>query len=242
LSYRDPIVGQDRLDVSDCIVAVVKDRRRERRVCASMKRLRQVTRRRGSAAGDHRHVDRRADRRQQGEVVAFSGAIAIPAGQKDLTGAAHLRLLCPGDGIFARAIPSGSHHDLPSITRCCAGCIQRQHHTLSPKLVGQLGEQIRARDRRGVDADLVRSGGEQLSGVLDCADPTADGQRNVHHRANGPNGLDRCCSALRCRGNIEQNQLIGALLRVEFGALCRIARITQPLKLDAFYDSSIPNV
>src|SRR6202011_405212 len=70
---------------------------------------------------------------------------------------------------------------VPARLRAPPAGIDGDHHALAPELVGQFGDEIRSVDGSRVDPHLVRPRPEQLPGVLDGADPSADGEGDEDH-------------------------------------------------------------
>ena len=74
----------------------------------------------------------------------------------------------------------GEHLEARWPSRIAAAGVDGDDDALGAELVGDLGHQLGSVDRRGVHADLVGTGPEQATGVLDAAHAAADGERDEH--------------------------------------------------------------
>ena len=108
----------------------------------------------GAAAGDHRHVDRRAHRRDQLEVVAVLGAVGVHRVQQDLARAQLGRRAAPTRPRRCRCRAGRRAWSPRTRTRCAAPSAQRrasdrQHQHLAAEPVGDLARSAPAgRSRR----------------------------------------------------------------------------------------------
>ena len=178
------------------------------------------------ARGDHRDRDRVGHRAGQRQVVAVGGAVAIHAREQHLPRPALGRLARPGDGVapLDRGAPAV---DVDVVALGAAPGVDRDHHALGAEDVGELGDQLRAGERRRVDRDLVGAGVEHRLGVGDRADPAPDHERD-EDVVGGPAGElgDRVAPLVR-RRDVEEDELVGALAVVALGELDRVARVAQ---------------
>ena len=94
----------------------------------------------------------------------------------------------------------------------------------------------------GVDRDLVGAGLEQGAGVLDRADAAADRERNAQARAHALHRLNLVAAALGRGRDVQDHDLVRALVLVQNGALGRIAGIAQPLEADALDHAAVADV
>ena len=103
--------------------------------------------------------------------------------------------------------------------------VDRDHDALGAEDVGELGDQVRARQRRGVDRDLVGAGVEHRLGVADRADPAADRERDEDVVGGPARELgDRVALFVR-GGDVEEDELVGALGVVALRELDRVAGV-----------------
>ena len=105
-------------------------------------------------------------------------------------------------------------------------------------MVGELAEQLRPGQRRGVDRDLVGAGVEHRLRVLDRADPAADRERDEDVVGGAPGELDDRLALLVRGGDVEEDELVGALGVVALGQLDRVARVAQADEVRALDDAA----
>jgi hypothetical protein len=215
--------------------AVVEDRGAEDGVGVAIgDRLVEVHERAGAAGGDHRHGDRVGDRPRQRDVVAVAGAVAVHAGQQDLPRPQLDALDRPRDGL-APLDPLAAAVDVDAPAVSLALRVDRQHHALGAEVVGQLGQQLGPRQRRGVDRDLVGPRVEHRLRVPDGADSAADRERDEDVVGGPPRQLDDGVALLVRGGDVEEDQLVGALGVVALGQLDRVARVAQADEVGALH-------
>ena len=94
---------------------------------------------------------------------------------------------------------------------CPALGVDREHDALGAELGRQLVEQLRARERRRVDRDLVGAGVEHRLGVGDRADPAADRERDEDVVGGAPGQVDDRLALVRGGGDVEEHELVGAV-------------------------------
>ena len=105
--------------------------------------------------------------------------------------------------------------------------IDRDHHALGAEDLGELADQLRARERRRVDRDLVGSGVEDGLGVGDRPDAAADRERDEDVVGGSPGERDDRVAPLVRGGDVEEDELVCALGVVALGELDRVARVAQ---------------
>jgi hypothetical protein len=123
-----------------------------------------------------------------------------------------------------------------------AHSVDRDDHRLRAEAPRQLGHELRPRDGRGVDRHLVRPGAEERIGVVDGPDPAADGERDRHALGDTPCKLDERAPPLDRRGDVEEDELVGAGLGVRGSQLQRVADGPQPLEPHALHDGAARHV
>ena len=111
-----------------------------------------------------------------------------------------------------------------------------------PKTSAELGDQLRPRQGRRVDRDLVGAGVEHRLGVVDRADPAADRERDEDVVGGPPGELDDRVAALVRGGDVEEDELVGALGVVARGELDRIARVADVDEVRALDDAPVVDV
>ena len=208
---RDPPRGHQRLGLGDGVLAEVEDRRRQHGVGTALDdALDEVLERADAAAGDDRHADGVDDGPRQLEVEALPGAVAVHRRQQDLARAPAGRRRRPRR---RRRCPSACARrgGTPRTRRRAALGVDRAHDALGAELGGDLGDQLGPLDRGRVDADLVGAGAQHPPGVLDGADPAADGERDEHLLGRAVDDVDHRVAAVAGRRDVEEDQLVGAL-------------------------------
>ena len=116
--------------------------------------------------------------------------------------------------------------------------VERQHEHLGAEPVGDLGDERRPGDRGAVHADLVGAVAEEARDVLGGADAAADRERDedllgdaLHHVVRGRAVVDR-------GGDVEEGELVGALVGVPGGELDGVAGVAEVLEVDALHDAA----
>ena len=123
-----------------------------------------------------------------------------------------------------------------------AAGIHRQDDTLRTEATRQFAEQFWTCDRSGIDTDLVSSGAEQLIDILDATHATADRQRNEDLTCGATHHVEHGATAILGSRDIQEGQLISALLAIAASQLHRIAGITEILKVDPLDDPPIVDI
>ena len=113
---------------------------------------------------------------------------------------------------------------------------------LVPEALGGLADDGRVLDAGGHDRDLVCAGHEDLSDVLDSAHAAADCEGNEDLLGGAAHDVEHDVAVAQGGGDIEEDQLIGALLVVFRGLLDGIAGVAEVEVLDALDDAAIGDV
>jgi hypothetical protein len=101
-----------------------------------------------------------------------------------------------------------------------------------------LAEKLGTSYRRGVHADLVRTGPQQPVHVGARAHAPADGQRDEYLFGGSPHDLVCRFSTGRGRRDVEERQLIGTLGVVATGQFDGVSCVPQADEVHAFDDTS----
>ena len=91
---------------------------------------------------------------------------------------------------------------------------------------------------RRIDRNLIRSGQQQFSNIVDCAHTPTYSQRHEDlFRRSCDHVVDRIAIFVR-RRDIEEGQLVGARLIVDTGLLHGVARIAKVDEIHTFHDTA----
>ena len=101
--------------------------------------------------------------------------------------------------------------DAPSIAGIVPPGIDGDHDALGAEDLRTFGDQLRAGDGGGVQGDLVSPGLKHLADIFNRANAAADGERNEDLIGGALHDVDHRLAAVRAGGDIEKDELIGAL-------------------------------
>ena len=175
------------------------------------------------------------------ELVAVLGAVAVHAREQDLPRAALDALLGPRDRVLARGGAAAGDVGLIGAVRASLG-VDRQHHALRAEDLGELVDQLGPGERRGVDRDLVRARVEDRVGVLDRAHAAADRERHEDVIGGSSREFDDGGALVGGRGDVEEDQLVGALRVVVRGKLDGVPGVADVDELRALDDPAVVDV
>src|SRR6266508_1529595 len=209
--------GEGALDFGDGELAEVEDAGCEDGVGTGLAGGDEVVEVAGASAGDDGDVDGVGHGGDELEVVAGFLAVGVHAGDQQLAGAAACALLGPGEGVAAGGGAAAVDDDLPPGAVGAAAGIDGQHHALGPVGVGPGREQLRVAHGGGVDRDLVGAG----------AQPSPDGERDEHLLGRAADDVVERGARLHGGGDVEEDQLVGALGVVDGGKLDGVAGVDQ---------------
>src|SRR5262249_11296065 len=143
----------------------------------------------------------------------------------------------PLDGIDAFIVAAAAGEDVPFPSRAAA-CIDRQDDGLGAEFAAQLGDQLGAADGGGVDADLDGAGVEDAARVGDILESAAERQGNEVLARGAGDDVDHGLTIVAGCGDVEEYQLVSALIVVAGGELDGIAGVAQAYEVDALYDAA----
>ena len=123
-----------------------------------------------------------------------------------------------------------------------AGRVDGQHDGLRAEPLGERRQELRPGQRRRVDGDLVRAGLEQRLRVADGADAAADRERDRQPLGHAAHQPDQRVAPLHRRGHVEEDELVGARVRVGLAELDGVADVAQALEAHALDDASAGDV
>ena len=168
----------------------------------------------------------------QRDVVTGGRAVAVHAGEQDLTCAEGVGLLGPGDGVEARRVTATMGEYFPLARTDVLG-VDRDHDALAAELAGGFLDQGGVLDGRSIEGDFVRAGVEHRPDVLDGAEAAADGERHEDLVGRPFDDVDHGASFVAGSGDVEEDELVGALLLVGRGDRDGIAGVAQLFELHA---------
>ena len=181
------------------------------------------------------------------QVEASLGAVAIHAGEQDLTGAATSRLLGPRHRVDTRGVATARREDLPLVGSGCAGQadafgIDRHDHGLTAKRRGSLADQRRVAHGGRVKRHLVGTGRNHGAHARQVAKAAAHGIGNGQLLGRVRRHLDSRRTVVARGGNVQEDDLVRALAVVGAGQLHRVASIAQAHKVDALDHAAVLDV
>ena len=113
--------------------------------------------------------------------------------------------------------------------------VDRRDDALAPEAVGQAGDERGIAHRRGVDRHLVGARPERGAGVGHRADAAADRERDEDGLGHPAHHLQRGLPGLGAGGDVEEDQLVGAIGVVARGLLDGVAGVAQRLEVHALH-------
>jgi hypothetical protein len=157
--------------------------------------------------------------------------VGVDRGEQDLTRAELLGFARPFDGVAIGRERARVRADAPALR------VDRNDDRLRPEPLGELGDQLRSRERGGVHADLVRARLEQALRVVRRADAAADRERDREPLGDALDELDQRRTVSEGRLDVEEDELVGARIGVRGAQLDRVADVAQALEPHALDDA-----
>ena len=237
LPNRDPGRGHDRLGLRDGVLGEVEDRRGEDGVGVARRRCRRrgdraCRRRRSRSPGRRRRHSPRgsASRSKPSRVPSRSIDVSrISPAPRTTTSSAHDTASRPV-GIRPPCVKTSKPPDT-------ARGIDGDDSALAPELRGDLAHELGASDGRRVHRDLVGAGAKQAAGVVDTADPAADGERDEHLLGGAAGDVEDRVAGVGRRRDVEEDELVGAFGVVAGGELDGSPASRRPTKFTPFHDA-----
>ena len=144
----------------------------------------------------------------------------------------------PFDGVDARSACARRGVDLPRVAAPTAWRRSRRRCTARRSAPAASSTSSGFLHARGVDADLVGAGVEQRADVVDRAHAAADRERNEHLVGDRLDHVVEQAARLDAGADVEERELVGALLVVAARDLDRIAGVAQVDEVDALDDAA----
>ena len=120
--------------------------------------------------------------------------------------------------------------------------VDRADDGLRAELLGEHREDARLVDGDAVHGDLVGTGAQERARVGEAGDSATDRERDLELRRRPLDEPERRPASLEGRGHVEEDELVGAELRVAVGELDRVADVAKPLEANAFHDAAARDV
>ena len=120
--------------------------------------------------------------------------------------------------------------------------VDRHDDALAAEALAGGADEVRVLHRGGVDRHLVGAGVEQVAHVLQLAHAAADGERHEHRLGRARHHVEDDLAPLVRRRDVEEGQLVGALLVVALRDLDRVAGVAQADEVDALDDAAVLDV
>ncbi|VXC00721.1 hypothetical protein AERO9AM_30418 [Aeromicrobium sp. 9AM] len=197
----------------------------------------------GTATRYEWHLCNATDRPNHFQVEAVLRPVGVHRVEQDLAGTQLGGRARPLDGVDPRRrTTTVGRHLEPAGLLAAASRVDAEHQDLVAESLGDLGDDLRPGDRRGVDADLVRTRSQQAVDVLGRTHPAADGQWDEHLVGGAADDVERRVTAVRGRRDVEERELVGPLGVVDLGHLNRITRVAQVDEVDALDDPAVVDV
>ena len=178
-------------------------------------------------------------------VKAVFAAIAIHAGQQNLAGTASRRLGRPLDSVDARRRTAARHVNLPFVGAAhvrAALRVDGNDDGLRAESNGRLRDQARILHGCGIHRYLVGARRDHLSDVGNAAKAPAHRIRQMQLLTRAAGQLDCRRSVIARRRDVQEHDLVGALLVVSLRKLDRVACVAQIHKVHAFHDATVFDV
>ena len=232
------------LDLCDGQLAVVEERSGERRVRArALKHLGKVVERTAAARGDDRDGRDPADCVGQLEIKARFRAVLVHRGQQNFARAALVGLLRPGDRVNAGRRAAARHiHLKAALGHAGAARVDRDNDALTAVALGRRVQQAGVAHSGRIDRNLIRARAQNLLEILDRADAAAHGDRDEDLPAGAAHHVRDGRAVVARRGDVQKDDLVRALRRVELGQLDRVARVAQADEVNALDHPAVLDV
>ena len=151
------------------------------------------------------------------------------------------------DGVETGRLAAALDHDLPGRRPVRIGWhdgarVDRDHDRLPAEPAGAAADERRVGDGRGVERDLVGARAEDVAHLDDGPHAAADGQRDERPPGRPLDDVEERAAPLGRRGDVEEDELVGALGGVALGELGRIALVDEVDEPGALDDPAVGDV
>src|SRR5699024_2231848 len=228
-------------ELTDFNLVKVKDAGRQNSIRAAGKdSLNTVLDRPRTATGNNGNADGIINFLQQLNIKAFFGAVSLHAGQQNFSGSAALGLFRSLDSIKAGIFRSALRKDFPVAVALFG--VNGRYDALRAKTVGRMIDQAGIANNSAVHRYFVSTGVQQFFNLIGAADAAAHGKGNAELFGDAADQRYQGFALFFGGGNIEEDQLVGALLGIAARQLHRIAGIAQAFKIHPFNGTPVFNV
>ena len=210
--------------------------------------VRQVIHVTDTTGGNDRHVHRVRDGPGQCQIKTRFGAVAVHAGEQNLSRTVLGHAACPSDDIQPRVLATAMAVDIPPFTTVqhvvakTAFGVNGHHNGLGTVFVRYVLDDAGVGDGRRVETGFVSTRIQQPPHILHRAHATAHGQRNEYLRRHRFDDVQNHVAPIAGGGDIEKRQLVRPLVVVTRGNFNRVAGVPKRHKIDAFDHTATRNV
>ena len=194
---------------------------------------------------NHRNLHRRTHHRRQLAVEAVPHPIRIHTRQQNLPRPPRLRLPSPIHHPQPRSLAPPTHIHLSifnSLRPHSTPGIHRHNYRLRPKAPANLPNQLRPRNRRRVDAHLIRPRRKHRLRILRTPNPAPHRKRHKQLLRRPLHRIQQRPAPFMRRRNIQQHNLIRPSRSMTMRQLRRIPRIHNIHKLHTLHHPPTPHI
>src|SRR5579871_6766126 len=168
-------------------------------------------------------------------------AVGIHGREQDFACSQNLALQRPLHGIDAFVVTASAGEDVPP-SGSIATRIDGKNHRLRAKFLAQFGNQLGTAHSCGIDAHLFGARQQDAARVRHRSDAAPDRERYENLTRGAGDDVRHDVAGIARRGDVEEDQFVGALLVVAIRELYRVARVAQTDEMHAFDDTASGDV
>ena len=193
-----------------------------------------------AAARDNGNVHCARHGSREGAVEPVAAAVAVHAREQDLARAAPRRLLRPLDGVDSRCLAAAVDIDLPLVGVVCPLLrVDRTEDRLRAERSRCLRDELGVRNSGRVHRHLVGARRDHLADIGDASKPAADAIGQVQLLGCAAGKLDGGGAVVARRRDVEEYDLVGALLVIALRKFDRVARVAQVHEVHSLDDAPV---
>src|SRR5579885_1926496 len=205
-----------------------------------MKDIVKILRLAGSTRCDHGNVSGFGNRRGESAVEAALDTVRIHRSKENLSGSEILAAARPIDGVNSLIVAAAAGEDAPGVSG--AARVDRQDDGLGSKFAAEFRNELGPPNRRGIDADLVGSGMQNRARAVNGSNSSPDGERDEHFTGCAGDDVNHGRAVVARGSDVEEDQLIGALLVVAGGQFNGISGVAEVDEVHSLHDASAGHV